>query len=112
MDPFQVTHSPISAIQSANSSARLPFGLCLPCPDSHPYCLECIASYINSKLDPDGNGNANPNTVVFPIKCPECDLNEWSDGIPDDLAVRVLDERLMGIWVSLPRLISAFKHAY
>lgn len=99
MDPLHATNSPISASRSANSSGRLPFGLHLPCPKSHAYCLECIASYINSKLDPTGSGRGDPGTVVFPIRCPECDVNEWPDGIPDDVATKVLDGTVMDLWV-------------
>ena len=100
MDPFQLTHSPISASRSANSSARLPFGLPLPCPNSHSYCLECIASYITSKLDLNG-AEGNFGATVFPIRCPECDANEWPDGIPDDVAVKVLDGKAMDLWVRI-----------
>lgn len=99
LEPFQITHSPISVVQSANSSARLPFGLQLPCPNSHPYCLECVGSYIRSKLDPHGDGKGNFGSVVFPINCPECDEGEWVDGIPDDVASRVVDGAMMDLWV-------------
>ncbi|KAJ3492224.1 hypothetical protein NLI96_g102 [Meripilus lineatus] len=85
-------------VQSANSSARLPFGLQLPCPNSHPYCLECVGSYIRSKLDPHGDGKGNFGSVVFPINCPECDEGEWVDGIPDDVASRVVDGAMMDLW--------------
>ncbi|KAL4245496.1 hypothetical protein ABKN59_009402 [Abortiporus biennis] len=98
MDPFQLTFSPIAASKSANSSAKLPFGLSLPCPNSHSYCLDCISHYIKSKLDPEGDGTGNNNAVVFPIKCPECDLQQWGEGIGDDVAKRVLDEKEITLW--------------
>ncbi|KAI0073639.1 hypothetical protein K474DRAFT_1720258 [Panus rudis PR-1116 ss-1] len=109
MEPFHATHSPISASSSANSSSRLPFGLHLPCPQSHAYCIDCLSSYIRSKLDPEGDGNGTLNAVVFPIRCPECPLADWTEGIPDEVASRVLSEKVMAIWFhqklldSLPR---------
>lgn len=100
MEPFQATYSPAAAIQSANSSGRMQFGTHLPCPRSHGYCISCLNSYINSKLDPDGSGASNPNAVVFPIRCPECPVNDWPQGIPNEVAERVLTEKGMTLWVS------------
>lgn len=107
MDPFKATNNPLSVSQLASSSARLSFGLRLPCPSSHGYCLGCIAEYIKSKLDPEGSGEGNPNAVVFPIWCPECDISEWTDGIPDEVAMKVLDAEAMDLWVRacLPRIM-------
>lgn len=104
MDIFQVTYSPLSASSSANSSARIPFGLRLPCPQSHPYCLDCLSTYIKTRLDPNGDGSGNANTVVFPIPCPECNLIEWGDGISDAVAGRILAEELMTVWVCVVHL--------
>ncbi|KAM5533573.1 hypothetical protein V8D89_012789 [Ganoderma adspersum] len=98
MEPFQATYSPAAAIQSANSSGRMQFGTHLPCPQSHGYCISCLDSYINSKLDPDGSGASNPNAVVFPIRCPECPVNDWPQGIPNEVAERVLTEKGMTLW--------------
>lgn len=106
METFKATHSPIAAAQSANSSSKLPFGLYLPCPKSHPYCAGCLQSYIMTKLDPEGDGSGNPSMVVFPLRCPECSLSEWADGIPDDVAARVLSEKNMTTWVGIPHRMS------
>lgn len=101
LEPFQITHSPLVASQSANSSNRLPFGLRLPCPHSHAYCISCLSSYIKSKLDPDGDGQGRPAaSVVFPIRCPECPLADWIEGITDDVAEKIMDEKFMVLWVS------------
>lgn len=105
IEPFHATYSPAAAVQSANSSGRMQFGTHLPCPQSHGYCISCLNSYINSKLDPDGSGASNPNSVVFPIRCPECPVNDWPQGIPNEVAERVLTEKGMTLWVSaFPRL--------
>ncbi|KAG6861298.1 hypothetical protein C0995_001852 [Termitomyces sp. Mi166 len=91
-EAFILTHSPINAALSANSSNRLPFGLRLPCPKEHPYCISCLTSYIQSKLDPDGLGVGKSSATVFPIRCPECPMIVWPEGIDDDVAQRVLGE--------------------
>ncbi|KAI1798029.1 hypothetical protein LXA43DRAFT_1106215 [Ganoderma leucocontextum] len=111
MEPFQATHSPAAAVQSANSSGRMQFGTRLPCPRSHGYCISCLNSYINSKLDPDGNGASNPNAVVFPIRCPECSVNDWPEGIPDEIAQRVLTEKGMTLWHT-QKLLDSFPKYY
>lgn len=99
-EPFQATHLPLSASRSANSSSKLPFGLNLPCPASHTYCLGCLSSYLKNKLDPQGDGSGNPvEVMVFPIRCPECPIVEWAEGIDDSVAERVLDEKGMLLWV-------------
>ncbi|KAF9652364.1 hypothetical protein BDM02DRAFT_3089237 [Thelephora ganbajun] len=108
-EPFQVTHSPISAALTANSSTKLPFGLRLPCPGQHPYCISCLAEYIRGKLDPSGTGDMSTHTIVFPIRCPGCPITHWETGIQDDVAVKVLDGESMSVWYhrrlldSLPR---------
>jgi hypothetical protein len=96
---FQETHSPVSASLSANSSARLPFGLRLPCPNNHPYCAGCLSKYIISKLDPDGTGGAPDEQIVFPILCPECKSDQWADGIQDSVAERILTKDNLVLWV-------------
>ena len=98
-EPFQVTHSPISAALTANSSAKLPFGLRLPCPGQHPYCISCLAQYIKGKLDPSGTGDMSTHIIVFPIRCPGCPIAHWITGIQDDVAEKVLDQDFMAIWV-------------
>ncbi|KAG6812203.1 hypothetical protein H0H92_003939 [Tricholoma furcatifolium] len=98
MEPFNVTHSPFTAALSANSSSKLPFGLRLPCPKEHAYCISCLTTYIQTKLDPDGRGVGKSSAPVFPIRCPECPLVAWPEGIDDDVAQRVLGERGMDEW--------------
>lgn len=99
MDAFQPTYSPYSASISANSSSRLQFGLRLPCPQQHAYCVGCLTSYIQSKLDPEGKGGGNSGIIVFPIRCPECPMTDFIDGIPDDVAGRILGPEKMVLWV-------------
>ena len=101
-EPFQATHTPVRAALTANSSAKLPFGLRLPCPEQHPFCISCLAEYIKGKLDPSGTGDLNTNTLVFPIRCPGCPITLWEIGIQDDLAERVLDADSMSVWVHPP----------
>ncbi|OSD08736.1 hypothetical protein PYCCODRAFT_1455722 [Trametes coccinea BRFM310] len=110
MEPFQVTHSPVAAARSANSSSRLQFGTRLPCPRSHAYCISCLNGYIHSKLDPDGTGMVNQTAVIFPIRCPECSIAEWPEGIPDEVAGRVLSEKGMVLWHSQKLLDSGPRH--
>ena len=98
-EPFQVTYSPISATLGANSSTKLPFGLRLPCPGQHPYCVSCLVKYIKGKLDPSGTGDVNTHTTVFPIRCPGCPDTLWETVIEDDVAEKVLDGRSMSVWV-------------
>ena len=100
-EPFQVTHSPISAALTANSSTKLPFGLRLPCPGKHPYCISCLTEYINGKIDPSGNGEMNTHILVFPIPCPGCPIAQWGSGIQDEVAEKVLDRESLGVWVCL-----------
>ncbi|KZP08734.1 hypothetical protein FIBSPDRAFT_802690 [Athelia psychrophila] len=97
-DVFQHTYSPMTAAQTANSSKRLPFGLRLPCPGKHPYCMNCLSQYISSKLDPDGQGGVKDGRIVFPIRCPECPADKWPEGIPDTIAVKVLTKDTADLW--------------
>ena len=96
-EPFQVTHSPVSATLAANSSAGLPFGLRLPCPERHPYCSSCLVEYIQGKLNPSGTVDMSLHTLVFPIRCPGCP--QWETGIQDYVAEKVLDSDSMSVWV-------------
>ncbi|KAJ6631063.1 hypothetical protein B0H10DRAFT_1980669 [Mycena sp. CBHHK59/15] len=113
MDAFQPTHSPYPASLSANSSNRLPFGLRLPCPQQHAYCVHCLTSYIESKLDPEGKGG-NSGIIVFPIRCPECPMTDFIDGIPDDVAERILGKERMVLWVCFrsSKLLNSIPHFY
>ncbi|KAI0053773.1 hypothetical protein FA95DRAFT_1586011 [Auriscalpium vulgare] len=98
LEPFQPTYSPRSASESANSSSRLPFGLKMPCPEDHSYCISCLSMYIQHKLDPNGYGSGNADVVVFPILCPECPVDSWPEGIQQETAERVLGEKGMRLW--------------
>lgn len=98
-EPFQVTNSPISASLTANSSAKLPFGLRLSCPGQHPYCISCLTEYIKGKLDPSGTGDMSTHIIVFPILCPGCPSTHWETGIPDNVAEKVLDAECLSLWV-------------
>lgn len=98
-DPCLPTHSPLAACLSANSSDKLPFGLRVPCPEKHVYCISCLVAYLQSKLDPSGDGTGNREAAVFPIRCPGCPLNQWPEGIPDELAEKVLGDKGMVLWV-------------
>ncbi|KAI0694968.1 hypothetical protein BC835DRAFT_1406347 [Cytidiella melzeri] len=117
-DEFQVVHSPVNAADAQNvgSSKKLPFGIEMPCPVSHEYCQGCLVQYIKGKVDPLNDGSGNPNTVVFPIRCPGCPITTEEDGIPDDVAERVLTKKDMLTWHhqkvsdSVPRLYCANKH--
>ncbi|KAI6158108.1 hypothetical protein BKA82DRAFT_996490 [Pisolithus tinctorius] len=97
-EPFQATHSPMAASKTATSSSHLNYGFRLPCPEEHPYCQPCLAHYIMSKLAPEGNYNGVLETVVFPIKCPECHQGTWEEGISDEVAERILSEKDMVLW--------------
>lgn len=100
MEPFQSTNSPVAATTTATSHDRVAFGLFLPCPGSHGYCISCLSTYITSKLDPDEDGGGRMDIVVFPLLCPECSSQEWPQGIEDGVAKRVLSEKAMELWVS------------
>ncbi|KAJ7695393.1 hypothetical protein B0H17DRAFT_1271880 [Mycena rosella] len=106
MDPFQSTHSPYAASLSANSSSRLQFGLRLPCPQQHAYCVGCLGSYITGKLE-----GASAGVAVFPIRCPECPVADFIDGIPDDVAERTLGKEKMVLW-DHQKLLLSIPHIY
>ncbi|KAJ7487800.1 hypothetical protein FB451DRAFT_1528476 [Mycena latifolia] len=106
MDTFQPTYSPHAASLSANSSSRLQFGLRLPCPQQHAYCVGCLSSYIESKLGGDSG------IVVFPIRCPECPITDFIDGIPDDIAERILGKEKMVLWLGSPETTQFGPHIY
>ncbi|KAF7349314.1 RBR-type E3 ubiquitin transferase [Mycena sanguinolenta] len=111
MDAFQPTYSPYTASLSANSSSRVQFGLRLPCPEQHAYCVGCLTSYIESKLDPDGKGAGNSGIIVFPIRCPECPITDFMDGIADEIAARVLGPEKMVLW-DHQKLLNSIPHLY
>jgi len=48
------------------------YGLTLPCRGAHNYCLDCLRSYIDSKVEAsDETGGSS-----LSIRCPEC---TWDD---------------------------------
>nr|GAT58831.1 predicted protein [Mycena chlorophos] len=96
MDPYTLTYSPYTASLTATSSsrARTQFGVKLPCPSQHGYCAGCLTSYIDTKLSGSGTGL----TRIFPVRCPECPSAEFVDGIPDELAARVIGPERMVLW--------------
>lgn len=98
-DPFKPTYLPFSASRTATSSSRLPFGLQLPCPSRHEYCLSCLTGHIRSKLDPRDDGRATADVSVFPVRCPECEVKEYEIG--DDVANRVLGGKILSLWVGV-----------
>lgn len=90
-----MTSNPATVSKGPTSSTRLlPFGLRLPCPQKHAYCLNCLKSYLQSKLAEGNTGN-----LVFPIRCPECPIDAWS--FEDEVAVKVLDNAEMVQWVRI-----------
>jgi hypothetical protein len=101
------TVNPVLAAKTPTSSSRLVFGLSLPCPSAHTYCLDCIIGHIRSRLDGEGARQA-----VFPIRCPECPPQEYS--IDDEVAARVLEGELLERWYfcrvleSVPKVSSYF----
>ncbi|KAA1473977.1 hypothetical protein DENSPDRAFT_840520 [Dentipellis sp. KUC8613] len=111
LEPFQPTHSPSTATRSANSSNRVQFGLRLPCPGEHGYCISCMQSYIRSRLDPNDDGSASADAIVFPIPCPECRLADWPNGIQDPVAERVLEDKMIDLW-HYQRLLDSMPHYY
>ena len=99
-DEFRMTHDPLSASKTRVPWSFLPFGLRLPCPSVHQYCLACLSTYLRFKLDPDGHGKGLTDTIVFPIRCPECPAGQWDIGIGDGVAERVLEGKELLMWVS------------
>ncbi|KAJ7857297.1 hypothetical protein B0H14DRAFT_2751532 [Mycena olivaceomarginata] len=96
MDAFQPTYSPYTASLSANSTHT---------------AVGCLTSYIESKLDPDGNGSGNSGIIVFPIRCPECPITDFMDGIADEIAARVLGPEKMVLW-DHQKLLNSIPHLY
>ena len=94
LECFLVTSNPATVSKGPTSSSRLPFGLRLPCPQEHAYCLKCLKSYLQSKLAEGNTGN-----IVFPIRCPECPIDAWSFG--DEVAAKVLDSADVVQWVGI-----------
>ena len=102
-EEFQLVHSPINAsnIHKAASSTQLPFGISMPCPAAHTYCQACLGQYVKSKIDPSCDGTGSPDAIVFPLRCPECPIEIWEEGISESVAARVLSEEDMVTWVSI-----------
>lgn len=89
-----MTSNPASVSKGPTSSTRLPFGLYLPCPQQHGYCLGCLRQYLQSKLAEGKTG-----TLIFPIRCPECPVGAWS--FEDQVAARILDGADIVQWVRM-----------
>jgi len=69
------------------------YGLTLPCRGAHNYCLDCLRSYINSKVEAsDETGGSS-----LSIRCPEC---PWDDNwrIDDKTVTKVLSGDLLERW--------------
>ncbi|KAJ7755328.1 hypothetical protein DFH07DRAFT_743267 [Mycena maculata] len=111
MDAFQPTYSPYAASISANSSSRIQFGLRLSCPQQHAYCVGCLTSYIESKLDPEGKGGNSGVIASFPVRCPECPVTDYIDGISDDISERILGTEKMVLW-DHQKLLNSIPHMY
>jgi len=110
MEAFRPTYSPYTASRTANSSSHLQFGLLLPCPQQHGYCIGCLTAYIDSKIDPDNNGGNSSNNP-FPLRCPECRATEFVDGISDAVAARILSPEKMVLW-DHQRLLHSVQHFF
>ena len=89
-----MTSNPATVSRGPTSSMRLPFGLYLPCPKKHGYCLGCLRAYLQSKLAEGKTG-----TLIFPIRCPECAVGAWS--FEDGVATKILDSEDMVQWVRI-----------
>ncbi|KAG8889131.1 hypothetical protein FRB98_005746, partial [Tulasnella sp. 332] len=96
-EPFLITKNPYRAAQTPNSSNRVSFGQVLPCPGTHGYCIDCMTSYLRTKLE-DGGADRQ----VFPIRCPECPPTAWQ--MDDDTAKSVLSPDLLNSWHHYRRL--------
>jgi len=104
-EPFRKVVNPVEVSLTASTSEKQPtYGLALPCPGSHEYCLDCMTSYLRSKLD----GATSDGGNVFPVRCPECPRTvEWE--VKDDVAEKVLGRDLLDVWrhqkvlLSIPR---------
>ena len=94
LETFLRTSNPATVSMGPTSSTRLPFGLRLPCPQQHAYCLKCLKLYLQSKLEEGNTGN-----LVFPIRCPECPIDAWS--FEDEVAAKVLDGADIVKWVRI-----------
>lgn len=94
LEGFLMTSNPATVSKGPTSSTRLPFGLCLPCPQEHGYCLGCLKRYLQSKLAEGKTG-----TLIFPIRCPECPVGAWS--FEDQVATKILDDADMVQWVRI-----------
>ena len=65
-DPCRLTTDPFAAALTRTSSDRVPFGIsCGSEGHKHTYCMECMAGYIQSKIED------HTATKVFPLACPE-----------------------------------------
>ncbi|KAG8852484.1 hypothetical protein FRB96_008672 [Tulasnella sp. 330] len=90
-EPFYISSDPLLASRSKSNEV---FGLSFACPGTHKYCLECLTSYVRTKLDPDDETHGGEK---FAVRCPECPRDEvWRMG--DWTAVKLLDGELLEAW--------------
>jgi hypothetical protein len=94
LESFLITSNPATVSKGPTSSTRLSFGLRIPCPEKHAYCLKCLKSYLQFKL-----AEGNTGSLVFPVRCPECPIDAWS--FEDEVAAKVLDGVEMVQWVRI-----------
>ncbi|KAG8888616.1 hypothetical protein FRB98_007289 [Tulasnella sp. 332] len=104
---FYKTSDPLLATRSNLLPADFAiYGLTLPCPGQHNYCLACMNSYIRAKVDPD---NETGRREQLSIRCPECPREEgWR--MEDDTAVKLLDGDLLEAYY-FQKLLSSLQYA-
>ncbi|KAG8898180.1 hypothetical protein FRB99_007624 [Tulasnella sp. 403] len=74
-------------------SSQNSFGVILPCPGRHNYCLVCVAAHIRTKIEDAANGRSG----LPPVRCPECPVQDgWE--VTDDVATKVLNGDLLEQW--------------
>ncbi|KAG8882104.1 hypothetical protein FRB98_003923 [Tulasnella sp. 332] len=102
-EPFYISSDPLLASRSKSNEA---FGLSFACPGTHKYCLECLTSYVRTKLDPDDETHGGEK---FAVRCPECPQDEvWRMG--DRTAVKLLDGKLLEAWY-FQRLLASLDYS-
>ncbi len=88
-DAFTLSPNPRLASQMhSTKSSSASFGMCLPCPGMHNFCLECISEYVRITIT---------GLAPFPVRCPECPRDcDWE--IDDETAGVVLDYESIERW--------------
>ncbi|KAG8988487.1 hypothetical protein FRB94_002259 [Tulasnella sp. JGI-2019a] len=96
-DEFRRVFDPIQKSLAASGSS-ISYGLSLACPATHEYCLDCMTSYVRTKLEA-------ANSSGFPIRCPECPRTvAWE--MDDEVAKKVLGQDLLDVWFFQKLVIS------